>query len=464
MGENYWESCFNMERKLFGTDGIRGRANKFPLTVDMISKIGMAIGAVLKKEGHRNNIVIGKDTRLSGYMIEDALAAGLNAVGIDVLLLGPIPTPGVAMLTKTMKCDIGIVISASHNPFYDNGIKLFDTNGVKFPDDIEKKIEDCLESNCFENFMAEDDKLGKRTVSEHSLYQQRYIQFLKNAFPRELSLDGLKIALDCANGASYKITPTVLEELGAELFVIGNQPNGININAECGSTDIKKLQKLVIEKQCDIGIALDGDADRIIIVDEKGREIDGDKIIALVAKKMIDEKTLVGDTVVVTQMSNLGLENYLKSFGLNVIRTKVGDRYVAEEMRKGGFNLGGEQSGHIILGDYSTTGDGTLVALQVLSILASQRNKKISEITNLYNSVPQLMENVVYDKDKSNPLEEQSVKNIIAKSEEKLHNNGRLLIRKSGTQPMIRVMVESIDSDLMKNIVKNIVEEIKKYV
>ncbi|HSQ97371.1 MAG TPA: phosphoglucosamine mutase [Rickettsiales bacterium] len=453
-----------MERKLFGTDGIRGRANKFPLTVDMISKIGMAIGAVLKKEGHRNNIVIGKDTRLSGYMIEDALAAGLNAVGIDVLLLGPIPTPGVAMLTKTMKCDIGIVISASHNPFYDNGIKLFDTNGVKFPDDIEKKIEDCLESNCFENFMAEDDKLGKRTVSEHSLYQQRYIQFLKNAFPRELSLDGLKIALDCANGASYKITPTVLEELGAELFVIGNQPNGININAECGSTDIKKLQKLVIEKQCDIGIALDGDADRIIIVDEKGREIDGDKIIALVAKKMIDEKTLVGDTVVVTQMSNLGLENYLKSFGLNVIRTKVGDRYVAEEMRKGGFNLGGEQSGHIILGDYSTTGDGTLVALQVLSILASQRNKKISEITNLYNSVPQLMENVVYDKDKSNPLEEQSVKNIIAKSEEKLHNNGRLLIRKSGTQPMIRVMVESIDSDLMKNIVKNIVEEIKKYV
>lgn len=453
-----------MERKLFGTDGIRGRANKFPLTVDMISKIGMAIGAVLRKDGHRNNIVIGKDTRLSGYMIEDALTAGLNAVGIDVLLLGPIPTPGVAMLTRTMKCDIGIVISASHNPFYDNGIKLFDTNGVKFPDDIEKKIEDCLACDCFKNFIAEDDELGRRTVSEHSLYQQRYIQFLKNTFPRELSLDGLKIALDCANGASYKITPTVLEELGAELFVIGNQPNGTNINAECGSTDIKKLQKLVIEEQCDIGIALDGDADRIIIVDEKGQEIDGDKIIALIATKMLNDKSLIGNTVVVTQMSNLGLENYLKSFGVNVIRTKVGDRYVAEEMRKGKFNLGGEQSGHIILGDYSTTGDGTLVALQVLSMLASQKGKKISEITNLYKSVPQLMENIEYNKDKSNPLEEQSVKNIIAKSEENLHNNGRLLIRKSGTQPLIRVMVESTDSNLMKNTVKSIVEEIKKYV
>ncbi|MDD2839662.1 MAG: phosphoglucosamine mutase [Rickettsiales bacterium] len=453
-----------MERKLFGTDGIRGRANQFPLTVDMISRIGMAIGAILKKEGHRNNIVIGKDTRLSGYMIEDALAAGLNAVGIDVLLLGPIPTPGVAMLTRTMKCDIGIVISASHNPFYDNGIKLFDSNGVKFPDHIEKEIEDCLACDCFMNFMAEDDKLGKRTVSEHSLYQQRYIQFLKNSFPRELFLDGLKIGLDCANGASYKITPTVLEELGAELFIIGNQPNGININKECGSTDIKKLQKLVVEKQCDIGIALDGDADRIIIVDEKGEEIDGDKIIALIAKKMLDEKKLIGNAVVVTQMSNLGLENYLRSLGLDVIRTKVGDRYVTEKMREGGFNLGGEQSGHIILGDYSTTGDGTLVALQVLSMLALQKSKKISEITNLYSSVPQLMENVEYDKNKSNPLEEQSVKNIIAKSEEKLQNNGRLLIRKSGTQPLIRVMVESTDSNLMKTVVKDIVEEIKKYV
>jgi len=453
-----------MERKLFGTDGIRGRANQYPLTVDMISRIGMAIGAVLRREGHRNNIVIGKDTRLSGYMIEDALAAGLNAVGIDVLLLGPIPTPGVAMLTRTMKCDIGIVISASHNPFYDNGIKLFDANGIKFPDNIEKQIEDCLSCDCFKDFMAEDDKLGKRTVSEHSLYQQRYIQFLKNTFPRELSLDGLKIALDCANGASYKITPTILEELGAELFIIGNQPNGTNINKECGSTDIKKLQKLVLEKECDIGIALDGDADRIIIVDEKGQEIDGDKIIALIATKMLKEETLKGGTVVVTQMSNLGLENYLKSLGLNLIRTKVGDRYVAEKMRESGFNLGGEQSGHIILGDYSTTGDGTLIALQVLSIMATQKDKKISEITELYKSVPQLMENIEYNKDKSNPLEEKSVKDIIIKSEEQLKGNGRLLIRKSGTQPLIRVMVESSNSDLMKNIVKNIVNEIKKYV
>ncbi len=449
-----------MSKKLFGTDGIRGRANKYPLTVDMISKIGMAIGAVLKHEGHRNNIVIGKDTRLSGYMIEDALAAGLNAVGIDVLLLGPIPTPGVAMLTKSMKADIGIVISASHNPYYDNGIKLFNASGIKFPDDIEKEIEECLESGEYEKYLASDDKIGKRTVSEHSLYQQRYIQFLKSTFPRKLTLDGIKIALDCANGASYKIAPTVLGELGAELFVIGNQPDGININKECGSTDIKKLQSLVVEKGADLGIALDGDADRIIIVDEKGQEIDGDKIIALIAKKMLSTGELMGNTVVVTQMSNLGLEKYLNSLGLDVVRTQVGDRYVAEEMRKNGYNIGGEQSGHIILGDYSTTGDGVLVALQVLSILAYEK-KKISELVELYKSVPQLMKNVEYDKTQANPLENQEVKDFISSCEEKLKGNGRLLIRKSGTQPLIRVMVESTDEKLMNNIVDDIVAKIK---
>lgn len=449
-----------MNKKLFGTDGIRGRANKYPLTVDMISKIGMAIGAVLKHEGHRNNIVIGKDTRLSGYMIEDALAAGLNAVGIDVLLLGPIPTPGVAMLTKSMKADIGIVISASHNPYYDNGIKLFNASGIKFPDDIEKEIEECLESGEYEKYLASDDKIGRRTVSEHGLYQQRYIQFLKSTFPRSLTLDGIKIALDCANGASYKIAPTVLSELGAELFVIGNQPDGININKECGSTDIRKLQELVVEKGADLGIALDGDADRIIIVDEKGQEIDGDKIIALIAKKMLSTGELMGNTVVVTQMSNLGLEKYLNSLELDVVRTQVGDRYVAEEMRKNGYNIGGEQSGHIILGDYSTTGDGVLVALQVLSILAYEK-KKISELVELYKSVPQLMKNVEYDKTQANPLENQEVKDFISSCEEKLKENGRLLIRKSGTQPLIRVMVESTDEKLMNNIVDDIVAKIK---
>lgn len=449
-----------MNKKLFGTDGIRGRANKYPLTVDMISKIGMAIGTVLKHEGHRNNIVIGKDTRLSGYMIEDALAAGLNAVGIDVLLLGPIPTPGVAMLTKSMKADIGVVISASHNPYYDNGIKLFNAKGIKFPDDIEKEIEECLESGEYEKYLASDDKIGRRTVSEHGLYQQRYIQFLKSTFPRSLTLDGIKIALDCANGASYKIAPTVLGELGAELFIIGNQPNGININQECGSTDIRKLQELVVEKGADLGIALDGDADRIIIVDEKGQEIDGDKIIALIAKKMLSTGELMGNTVVVTQMSNLGLEKYLNSLGLDVIRTQVGDRYVAEEMRKNGYNLGGEQSGHIILGDYSTTGDGVLVALQVLSILAYEK-KKISELVELYKSIPQLMKNVEYDKTQANPLENQEVKDFISSCEEKLKGNGRLLIRKSGTQPLIRVMVESTDEKLMNNIVDDIVAKIK---
>lgn len=449
-----------MNKKLFGTDGIRGRANKYPLTVDMISKIGMAIGTVLKHEGHRNNIVIGKDTRLSGYMIEDALAAGLNAVGIDVLLLGPIPTPGVAMLTKSMKADIGVVISASHNPYYDNGIKLFNAKGIKFPDDIEKEIEECLESGEYEKYLASDDKIGRRTVSEHGLYQQRYIQFLKSTFPRSLTLDGIKIALDCANGASYKIAPTVLSELGAELFIIGNQPNGTNINQECGSTDIRKLQNLVVEKGADLGIALDGDADRIIIVDEKGQEIDGDKIIALIAKKMLSTGELMGNTVVVTQMSNLGLEKYLNSLGLDVIRTQVGDRYVAEEMRKNGYNIGGEQSGHIILGDYSTTGDGVLVALQVLSILAYEK-KKISELVELYKSVPQLMKNVEYDKTQANPLENQEVKDFISSCEEKLKGNGRLLIRKSGTQPLIRVMVESTDEKLMNNIVDDIVAKIK---
>lgn len=453
-----------MTKKLFGTDGIRGRANKYPLTVDMISKIGMAIGAVLKRDGHKNNIVIGKDTRLSGYMIEDALTAGLNAVGIDVLLLGPIPTPGVAMLAKSMNCDIGIMISASHNPYYDNGIKLFDSKGIKFPDDIEKTIEDCLEVSCFENFLAEDDKLGKRTVSEHSLYQQRYIQFLKNTFPREFNLEGFKIALDCANGSAYKITPTVFEELGAELFITGNKPNGININKECGSTDIRELQKIVIDNKADIGIALDGDADRIIIVDEKGKEVDGDKIIALIATKMLATKELMGNTVVVTQMSNLGLENYLKSLKLDVVRTQVGDRYVADEMRKNGYNLGGEQSGHIILGDYSTTGDGTLIALQILAILAKERQKTMSQLSNLYVSVPQIMENIEYDKKNGNPLEMPSVIEIIKKSEEILKDNGRLLIRKSGTQPLIRVMVESTDKIIMNKVLNDIVKEIKIYI
>ncbi len=453
-----------MSKKLFGTDGIRGRANKFPLTVDMISRIGMAIGAILKRDGHRNNIVIGKDTRLSGYMIEDALAAGLNAVGIDVLLLGPIPTPGVAMLAKSMNCDIGIMISASHNPYYDNGIKLFDSKGIKFPDDIERKIENCIEVSCFESFLAEDDKLGRRTVSEHSLYQQRYIQFLKNTFPRGLDLNGFKIALDCANGAAYKVAPTVLEELGAELFVIGNKPNGTNINKECGSTDIRQLQKLVVDNGADIGIALDGDADRIIIVDENGHEVDGDKIIGLIATKMLATKELMGNTVVVTQMSNLGLENYLNSLGLDVVRTQVGDRYVAEEMRKNGYNLGGEQSGHIILGDYSTTGDGTLIALQVLTILAKEKNKTMSELADLYKSVPQIMKNVEYDKEKGNPLDADSVIKIIEQSEEKLKGNGRLLIRKSGTQPLIRVMAESTDENIMNEVVNSIVAEIEKHI
>lgn len=453
-----------MTRKYFGTDGVRAKAGTFPMTVDFALKLGMAIGITLKKNEHKCNVVIGKDTRLSCYMLESALTAGLNSVGINVFLIGPIPTPGIAMLVRSMRCDLGIMISASHNPYYDNGIKLFDSKGRKFPDEIEEKIESIIDNEDILNNYKSESGIGRAWRSDNYIYQQRYIEFIKQTFPKNLSLNGLKVVIDCANGASYKIAPTVLWELGAEVVKIGCEPNGTNINDACGSTKPQLLQQTVLKEKADLGIALDGDADRVIIVNEKGEIVDGDKIIALIARKMFEEEKLKQNTVVVTQMSNLGLEKYLNNLGISVIRTKIGDRYVAEEMRNNGYNLGGEQSGHIILGDYSTTGDGLCCALQVMAIMKLYNNAKLSDLTTLYASVPQVLNNIKYDKTKQNPLELKEVNDKIDFYKEKLKDCGRILIRKSGTEPLIRVMVECTDGILLNEALNDISKEIEKFI
>ncbi len=452
-----------MVRKYFGTDGVRAKANVFPMTSDFALKLGLAISKIIKNNSKtKTAVVIGKDTRLSCYMLESALTAGLTAGGIDeVFLIGPIPTPGIAMLTRSMRCDLGIMISASHNPYYDNGIKLFDSNGVKFPDHIEEEIESIIDGDLFSNLPIEN-KIGRAWRSDNYIYQQRYIEYVKATFPKKMDLKGFKIVVDCANGASYKVAPTVFWELGANVVRIGCEPNGLNINDNCGSTKPQNLQKKVVEVGADIGIALDGDADRIIIVDENGEIVDGDKIIALIARKMLNNNALKNNTVVVTQMSNLGLELYLKNLGVNLIRTKVGDRYVSEEMRNGDFNLGGEQSGHIILGDYSTTGDGIACALQVLSIM-KHTGKKISELAHIYESIPQKLENIKFDASKTNPLELNEVQYFIKEEEKKLENIGRVLIRKSGTEPLLRVMVECKNESILEEIINNICNKIKEY-
>ena len=452
-----------MVRKYFGTDGVRAKANVFPMTSDFALKLGLAISKIIKNNSKtKTAVVIGKDTRLSCYMLESALTAGLTAGGIDeVFLIGPIPTPGIAMLTRSMRCDLGIMISASHNPYYDNGIKLFDSNGVKFPDHIEEEIESIIDGDLFSNLPIEN-KIGRAWRSDNYIYQQRYIEYVKATFPKKMDLKGFKIVVDCANGASYKVAPTVFWELGANVVRIGCEPNGLNINDNCGSTKPQNLQKKVVEVGADIGIALDGDADRIIIVDENGEIVDGDKIIALIARKMLNNNALKNNTVVVTQMSNLGLELYLKNLGVKLIRTKVGDRYVSEEMRNGDFNLGGEQSGHIILGDYSTTGDGIACALQVLSIM-KHTGKKISELAHIYESIPQKLENIKFDASKTNPLELNEVQYFIKEEEKKLENIGRVLIRKSGTEPLLRVMVECKNESILEEVINNICNKIKEY-
>ncbi len=442
-----------MTRKYFGTDGIRGTANKFPMTAEIALKVGMAIGAKFIDGDHRHRVVIGKDTRLSGYVIEPALTAGLAAVGMDVFLVGPVPTPAVSMLTRSIRADIGIMISASHNPYHDNGIKIFTRDGHKLSDKIEREIEALIEGDITPH-LAQSEKFGRVTRLDDA--SNRYIEFVKNSFPKDKNLTGMKIVVDCANGAAYKIAPKIFWELGAEVIEIGTEPNGFNINEKCGSTHPEALSQKVIETNADIGIALDGDADRLLIVDEKGQAVDGDRLIALIAEKLHNDGALKRDTVVVTQMSNLALENYLSYIGVATIRSQVGDRYVLEEMKKNGCNFGGEQSGHIVLSDYSTTGDGLIAALQVLSVVCESK-KPVSEVLNLFQLFPQILKNTKFDAGKANPLEQKSVQDFIKSKEQELGENGRILVRKSGTENLIRVMVEGKDQEQILKITDDII-------
>ncbi len=448
-----------MTKKYFGTDGIRGTANKFPMTAEIALKVGMAVGAKFTNGTHRHRVVIGKDTRLSGYVIEPALTAGFAAVGMDVFLVGPVPTPAVSMLTKSLRADIGIMISASHNPYFDNGIKIFNSEGNKLNDKLESEIEAIIDSEITPH-LAKAENLGR--VKRLDDAKGRYIEFVKNSFPKDSSLTNLKVVVDCANGASYAMAPTIFWELGAKVIEIGVEPNGFNINEKCGSTHPQALQKKVIEEKADIGIALDGDADRLLIVDEKGQIIDGDKVIALIAEKLHNDGKLKKDTVVITQMSNLALENYLSYIGVSTIRAQVGDRYVLEEMRKNGCNFGGEQSGHIVLLDYSTTGDGLVGALQVLAAICEAK-KPASEVLNLFELFPQILKNTKFEAGKKNPLEDESVKNFIAAKEKELDKEGRILVRKSGTENLIRVMVEGKSQQKIEQIADEIIAKINSY-
>lgn len=439
-----------MERKIFGTDGVRGLSNDGALTPDNILRLGLAAGRKFRRGDHRHRVVIGKDTRLSGYMVEPALTAGFIAAGMDVMLLGPLPTPAMAMLTRSMRADLGVMISASHNAYHDNGIKFFGPDGYKLSDETEMLIERMMEDGP-EAGLANAADLGR--AKRYDDAGARYIEFAKASFPKQLSLDGLRVALDCANGAAYRVAPTVLYELGAEVKSIGVDPDGFNINRNVGSTHPRKLQDMVQEYRADIGIALDGDADRVIIIDEKGQIVDGDQILAAIATSLHNNKKLVGGGIVSTIMSNMGLEKYLGGLGLNLTRTKVGDRYVTEAMRDQNINVGGEPSGHVILSDYGTTGDGLITALQVLALIVAE-NRPASEVCNLFKPYPSLLNNVRY-KD-GNPLDADSVKQAIANGEAAFNGKGRTVIRKSGTEPLIRVMAEGEDAALVKRVVNDI--------
>jgi phosphoglucosamine mutase len=435
-------------RRYFGTDGIRGLTNSPPMTAAIALKLGQAAGRHFLRGTHTHRVVIGKDTRLSGYMMESALVAGFTSVGMDVTLLGPMPTPAVAMLTRSMRADIGVMISASHNPFHDNGIKLFGPDGYKLSDDDEMAIEALLEE---EIPLAEPRAIGRARRIDDA--QGRYIQLAKATFPEHLRLDGLKIVIDCAHGAAYKVAPAALWELGAEVIAIGVAPDGFNVNQQVGSTHPKALQLKVLESGADIGIALDGDADRLIVVDERGQVVDGDQLMALIASRAAEAGTLKGGALVATVMSNLGLERFLATKGIALHRANVGDRHVLELMRDRGCNVGGEQSGHIILSDHATTGDGLVAALQVLAALVGS-GKPASELLHLFDPLPQLLKNVRYKG--GAPLEADSVKAAIAAGEAKLAGQGRLLIRKSGTEPLIRVMAEGEDKALVGRVVDDI--------
>lgn len=439
-----------MTRSYFGTDGIRGQANRWPITPEIALKVGMATGIALHNGDHRHRVVIGMDTRLSCAMIEAALVAGFTSVGVDVLQLGVLPTPGVALLTRSLSCDIGVMISASHNAFEDNGIKIFGPGGVKLSDAVEKRIEALLESDlCGE--LAGPEDLGR--VSSVDDVEPRYIDFAKGSLPGGVRLDGLRVVVDCANGAAYKVAPAALAELGAEVLSIGVTPDGTNINKDCGSTATQALQTKVREERAHIGIALDGDADRVIVVDEKGAVVDGDQLMAVVAESWHKAGWLAQPGIVATVMSNLGLERFLSTLGLTLARTKVGDRHVAEHMRAQGHNVGGEQSGHIILSDFSTTGDGLVAALQVLAVV-QQEGRPVSEVCRRFDPVPQVLKNVRISG--GQPLEDARVKAVIADAEQRLGDGGRLVIRPSGTEPLIRVMGEGDDAGLVNAVVDDI--------
>jgi phosphoglucosamine mutase len=447
-------------RKYFGTDGIRGKVGKFPMTAETALKIGIAVGIKFSNFNNQklHRVVIGKDTRLSGYVIESAITAGLASVGIEVFLVGPLPTPAISMITKSMRADIGIMISASHNPYYDNGIKIFDGNGNKLSDETELEIEQLIDSD-LTGYFAMDREVGRVKRIEDA--RGRYIEFVKNSFPKDKSLEGLRIVVDCANGASYKIAGTIFNELGAETIIINNQPDGFNINEECGSTHLKSLQDKVKSVKADIGIALDGDADRLAVVDENGEVVHGDKIIALIAEELHSNGLLKQDKVVITQMSNLAIEKYLEYLGISTIRVGVGDRYVLEGIKNNNCNFGGEQSGHIVLSDFSSTGDGLVASLKLLSILKSS-GKKMSDLAKIFNLNPQILINIKIANKSYNPLENQDVLNLIKQEEEKIKKNGRILVRKSGTENLIRIMVEGENEGQINVIAEKIANFIKQ--
>jgi phosphoglucosamine mutase len=444
------------KRRYFGTDGIRGRANTHPMTAEGALGVGLAAGKLfMSGDDRRHLVVIGKDTRLSGYMIEPALVAGFASVGMDVRTFGPLPTPGVAMMTRSMRADLGVMISASHNSFADNGIKLFGPDGYKLSDEMELKIEALMHEDLGQG-LADADALGR--VKRIDDAQARYVEIAKATFPRRQNLNGLRIAIDCANGAGYRVAPTTLYELGADVFPVGVEPNGLNINAECGSTHPRTLSEAVKRYGADIGIALDGDADRLALCDEKGRVIDGDQIMALIARDWAKRGILTGGGIVATVMSNLGLERVLKADGLTLERTQVGDRYVMERMREGGFNVGGEQSGHLILSRHATTGDGLIAALQVLAVLV-ESGKPMSELAAQFEAVPQKLKNVRHSG--GNPLEEKGVTDAIAAGQTRLNGSGRVVVRASGTEPLIRIMAEGDDAKLVDAVVDEIAEAVK---
>lgn len=444
-----------MTRSLFGTDGVRGRTNAFPMTAEIAMKLGAAAGRYFRRDQQEHRVVIGKDTRLSGYMLENALTAGFTSTGMNVFLLGPVPTPAVGFLTRSMRADVGVMISASHNPAEDNGIKFFGPDGFKLSDDAEAEIERLMGTGVT---LAHPQRIGRAKRIDDS--GSRYVEYVKTTFPRQLRLDGLRIVVDCANGAAHRVAPAILWELGADVISIANNPNGLNINENCGSTHPEAAAAKVRDTRADIGLCLDGDADRLIMIDETGRQVDGDQIMGLIASRWQAEGRLSGETLVSTVMSNLGLERHLNGIGVAMERTNVGDRYVVERMREGRFNLGGEQSGHIVMTDYATTGDGLVAALQVLSAMV-ETGKKASQLSRVFKPVPQVLHNVRFSAG-SEPLKDDAVQQAIANGEKALAGSGRLLIRKSGTEPLIRVMGEAEDQEKLASVLETIRTAVEK--